>query len=80
MWLHYLHFFFAVFGFAETVFTEPERGQDYQVQAGFLSGRPDTRIVLNITLVDGSAGTNTLKFILNNLLTCMQKERWILGL
>ena len=50
----------VVFGFAETVFTEPEQGQDYQIQAGFLSGRPDTGIALDVTLVEGSAGINAL--------------------
>ena len=49
---------YIVVGFAQTVFSGPERDQEYSVQAGFLSGRPDTgaEIVSNITLVDGSAG------------------------
>ena len=54
----------VVFGFAETVFTELERGQDYQVQAGFLSGRPNSGIVSDITLVEGSAGNNTNALLL----------------
>ena len=50
----------VVFGFAETVFARPERGQEYQIQAGFLSGGPNTGFLSNITLVLGSAGTTAL--------------------
>ena len=47
----------VVFGFSQTIFTGTERGQDHQIQAGFLSGRPNTVLFLSITIVDGSAGT-----------------------
>ena len=55
--MKYMKYMYVVFGFAETVFAGSERGQDHQVQAGFLSGRPHTGIVLDMTLVEGSAGT-----------------------
>ena len=72
---------FVVFGFAQTTFTGSERGQDYQVQAGFLSGRPNTGLVLGITLVDGNAGIQMLFFkLLHSSQNDMQKEIWITGL
>ena len=47
---------YGVFGFAQTIFTQHERGQDYQIEAGFLSGRPETGLVSDITLETGDAG------------------------
>ena len=51
---------YGVFGFAQTIFTQHERGQGYQIEAGFLSGRPETGLVSNITLEAGDAGNYSL--------------------
>ena len=57
MYISYAYYCFCVvFGFAQTAFVGSERGQDYQIQAGFISGRPNTGLVAAITLVDEDAG------------------------
>ena len=45
-----------MFGFAQTEFVGAERGENYEVQVGFLSGRPEVGGTFSIQLSPGTAG------------------------
>ena len=55
--LFFFFFFGIVFGFNQTEFRGVERGEEYAVEVGFLSGRSTSVVIAEIILNLGSAGT-----------------------